>query len=304
MSNDKHEGSRAPEAARSDEEFPTNDDGAEFVSKGSGNSTSGRRASARAIRVPRSYYAGSLQQDTELHLDKKTSHHLLTVLRMKMGDRITLFNGDGYNYQATLISGPRQSSSKLALLQISTSNAALSESDLAVTLVQCVSRPERMDISLRQAVELGVTRIQPVYSRHSVKVGDESRALKKQQHWQSIVISACEQSGRCVVPQLCEATSYDQWLAQPMNPDNTHYVLSPTATQSLTQHAHGLTGYSTTHTTTLIIGPESGLDNDEIDRAVQAGAVPVHMGRRILRTETAGPTCIALLQSILGDLQP
>ncbi len=279
---------------------------------GAGQPTAGQTsdsltAGKRRARVARTYYAGSLQQGTELQLDKKTSHHLLTVMRMKVGESIILFNGDGFDFHATLISGTRQSASRLAVLKIDTCSPGMPESELTVTLVQCVSRPERMDISLRQAVELGVSCIQPVYSRHSAKPGDESRALKKQQHWQSIVISACEQSGRCVVPTLLETISYDQWLAQTLGTDSTHYVLSPTATQSLTQHAHNqISGFGESNATkaTLIIGPESGLDPDEIDAAVQVGAVPVHLGNRILRTETAGPACITLLQSILGDLRP
>ncbi len=261
------------------------------------------RASRRNARIARTHHAGTLQVDTELELDKQASHHLLTVLRMKVDDQIMLFNGDGYNYHATLTGGARQSSSKRVSLRIETRTPCVSESNLAVTLVQCVSRPERMDISLRQAVELGVTCIQPVYSRHSIKAGDESRVQKKQQHWHSIVISACEQSGRGVIPELRDATRFEHWLTQTMQGDNTHYVLSPTAELSLTQHAHTLASSSTENTATLIIGPESGLDNDEIDSAIQAGAVPVNMGRRILRTETAGPVCIALLQSILGDLR-
>ena len=164
-----------------------------------------------------------------------------------------------------------------------------------------------MDISLRQAVELGVSSIQPLYSRHAAKSGDDTRQLKKHQHWQSIVISAAEQSGRSVLPQVHEAQSYGQWIQQCVNDKQLCYVLSPTAPQSLPEHVAALAGHGTQSVEplaiTLVVGPESGLDADEIECAVSAGAVPVHLGQRILRTETAGPACIVLLQALLGDLQ-
>jgi len=161
-----------------------------------------------------------------------------------------------------------------------------------------------MDICLRQAVELGVSAIQPLYSRQSIKVNDAKRAQKKQEHWQSIVISACEQSGRSTLPNLADARSYSEWLAQPMDTDNTHFILSPTATKSLTQRATSMAqGSAHAGNVSLIIGPESGLDRDEIQQAVDAGASAVNLGNRILRTETAGPAGITLLQCLLGDLR-
>lgn len=261
------------------------------------------KSKRRKARVARFYYEGPISSTgTQLEMDKNASHHLGTVLRVSVGDNIILFNGDGNDYLTTVVNTGHRGDGKRCVLQIDRYTPGIPDSPLMTTLIQCVSRPERMDISLRQAVELGVTRIQPVYSRHSVKVIDEKRAAKKQQHWQSIVQSACEQSGRAVLPILCESSNYAEWAVQSHDADEMYFVLSPEAPGSLTQQLHELSDSNQIKKISLIIGPESGLDPDEIHMAVDNGAVPVHMGRRILRTETAGPACLVLLQSILGDL--
>lgn len=257
----------------------------------------------RKARIARFYYKGAIESGTRLELDKNASHHLGTVLRVSVGDPITLFNGDGHDYLATVLATGQRGSGKRCVLHIDSQTHGVPDSPLQITLVQCVSRPERMDICLRQAVELGVTHIQPVYSRHSIKVTDEKRADKKRQHWQSILESACEQSGRTTLPVLFESIRYSQWLLQPFATDDVHFVLAPDAPHCLTQQLHHHDSTDNVGKVSLIIGPESGLDPDEITAATNAGANPVHLGRRILRTETAGPACIVLLQSILGDLQ-
>ena len=265
------------------------------------------KASKRTARKIRIFHDGDITTHAELALDKKASHHLTTVLRATTNDRVVLFNGDGNEYAATLVNTGQRGSGKRAVLHINECAEGISESPVAITLAQCVSRAERMDISLRQAVELGVTAIQPLFSRHSAKPGDDARRLKKHQHWQSIIISASEQSGRSVLPKVHDAQGYGAWVQQCVSENALCYVLSPRASQSLPEHAASLTGHGTgiaePLAITLVIGPESGLDEDEIEQAVAAGAVPVHLGQRILRTETAGPACVVLLQALLGDLQ-
>ena len=263
-----------------------------------------KKTSHRSARVGRFYYDGAIQVESDLILDKQASHHLITVLRSKSGDHVMLFNGDGYDYPATIVNAAERGSAKHVVLRVRKQQSGIPESPLRVTLVQCVSRAERMDISLRQAVELGVNCIQPVYSRHSQKPGDEKRSLKKSLHWQSIVISACEQSGRAAVPTLNDSLSYPQWVQnlQPHDDKNITFVLDPLAKQSLSQAAREWHTNTEQCEVTLIIGPESGLDPQEINEAIANGAQPVTLGPRILRTETAGPACIVLLQSLLGDL--
>jgi 16S rRNA (uracil1498-N3)-methyltransferase len=257
---------------------------------------------ARRTRTARFYHADELHSESELTLSKSASHHLITVLRTRKNDILELFNGDGYNYRATVVDTGQRTPAKCALLQVHERCAVLNESPLSITLVQAISRADRMDITLRQAVELGVQHIQPVYSRHSAKPLDEKRAQKKQDHWQSIVISACEQCGRAVLPTLAPAVTLKHWLysRQTDNEERTDYLLAPTATQSLLSHVSNRVLANTP--VGLLIGPESGFDDDEIMDAQNAGTQAVRFGPRILRTETAGPAAITLLQSSLGDL--
>ena len=257
---------------------------------------------ARRARTARFYQADILNSESELILSKSASHHLVTVLRTRKNDVIELFNGDGYNYRATIIDTGQRAPGKCALLQVHERVGVLNESPLSITLVQAISRADRMDITLRQAVELGVQHIQPVYSRHSATPPDDKRAQKKQEHWQSIVISACEQSGRAVLPVLATPVALKQWLEsrQADNDACTDYILAPTAPQSLLSHVSKNASVNTA--ISLLIGPESGFDEDEITEAQNAGVQAVRFGPRILRTETAGPAAITLLQTSLGDM--
>ncbi|NND92447.1 MAG: 16S rRNA (uracil(1498)-N(3))-methyltransferase [Granulosicoccus sp.] len=269
--------------------------------------------SERTARITRIHFNGELRENSELNLPRDASHHLITVLRTRQGDVIDLFNGDGLNYRATVMDTGLRSSGKRALLQVHRSTAANTESPVDITLVQGISRGDRMDTTLRQSVELGVTHLQPIHTRHSAPELDERRRAKKVQHWQSIVVSASEQSGRAALATLAPPISLKQWLSDVAvsgKAGPTRYVLAPTAEHSLRSGldncAKSASGRPAANSgkpgIVLIIGPESGLDADEIEQVVHSGARAVSVGPRILRTETAGPACIALAQAILGDL--
>lgn len=261
--------------------------------------------SQRSARKVRFYYEGNLDAGSELVLPKQASHHLITVLRMRKNDTIELFNGDSYNYQATVLT-----TDKYACLQILAQTSSFTESALSITLAQVISRGDRMDSCIRQSVELGVSHIQPLYSRHSVKALDDKRTYKRTEHWLNIIVSACEQSGRTTLPTLTDPMSLQHWLQRQnelgdlnnavTRQATTHYILAPTALQSMSAHLSQQT--PPPKSITVLIGPESGFDADEIDHAVKTGVSAVQFGPRILRTETAGPACIAMLQSTLGDL--
>lgn len=265
----------------------------------------------RTARTPRFYHDGSIDAATELELSKKASHHLVTVVRTKKDERIELFNGDGNNYTAIVTDTGQRSPGKRARLEIIDCKKASTESPIYTTLAQAVSRGDRMDITIRQAVELGVNRIQPIYSRQSVKALDEKRTAKKMEHWQNIVISACEQSGRARVPTLEHPQPLATFLEQQSNSAATEEVtssegqisliLAPNAESSFSD-LFGERSASIQHCS-IMIGPESGFDEDEIQMARRAGVLSVNFGRRILRTETAGPATIAVVQSLLGDLR-
>ena len=276
------------------------------------------KKSERTARVARFHHVGELRGNAELTLSKNASHHLVTVLRTRQGDVIELFNGNGFNYRANVLDTGQRTPGKCAQLHVQEATAALTESPVTITLIQAISRGDRMDTTLRQSVELGVNHVQPIHTRHSAKTLDEKRTAKKQEHWHSILVSASEQSGRALLPTLAPPVTLDQALEALSENEHSAQlicVLDPTASQSLTAQLRTLshsepcqTGSDApdanrcTASISLIIGPESGLDADEIALAVKFGAQSVTIGPRILRTETAGPACIALTQAILGDL--
>jgi 16S rRNA (uracil1498-N3)-methyltransferase len=153
-----------------------------------------------------------------------------------------------------------------------------------------------MDWTLQKATELGVTCIQPVLSARSVVRLDEHQAARKLRHWQAIVAGACEQSGRSVLPEVREPLDLSRFLAEAPR-GGQRLVLSPNGPASLA-------GLATTATRVeLLIGPEGGLDDAELDAAARAGFAPVRLGPRVLRTETAGIVALAVLQALWGDLQ-
>jgi len=206
-----------------------------------------------------------------------------------MGDRVTLFNGDGRNYPGEISEIQRQS----VLVKLLDSQVPGNESPLKITLVQAISRGERMDYSLQKATELGVFCIQPVISSRVEVRLDDKRQARRLSHWQGVVISACEQSGRATVPEVQAPLSLDQWLttvdAYP------RLVLAPAAVIKMSSFS------ITEGSLSILVGPEGGFTDEELERVRSGGVTAVSFGPRILRTETAGPAAIAVLQVIAGD---
>lgn len=244
------------------------------------------------MRIPRIYQTSMVpwQLGAEIELDPEAAHHVGRVLRMSAGQPIELFNGDGHNYAATITTIAKRGIS-VKIVEVAPNPT---ESPLQVHLAQGISRGERMDFVLQKSVELGVYEITPLFTeRCTVKLSGE-RLLKKQQQWQRIVISACEQSGRSFVPKVNLPLSMQQWLAQ--LPKGLRLTLDPYATeplQQLTEHPKQLT---------LLIGPEGGLTEDEVALASAHHFLPVHLGPRVLRTETAALTALSVIQYQFGDL--
>jgi 16S rRNA (uracil1498-N3)-methyltransferase len=247
------------------------------------------------MRNPRVYQAQAFEVGQTQALNEDAFGHIVRVLRLKDGDDITLFNGiaeqQGYfEYQAKLYNVNK----KHADVEIIATKLIENESPLNIHLAQGISRGERMDFTLQKSVELGVNTITPIFTEHcNVKLSGE-RLEKKHQQWQKIVISACEQSGRCTVPIVAAPIYLDDWLQQKstalklnLHPKAQHSIMSlPIENQRVR----------------LLIGPEGGLSNDEISRANTAGFHDVLLGPRVLRTETAALTAITALQCRYGDL--
>jgi 16S rRNA (uracil1498-N3)-methyltransferase len=231
-----------------------------------------------------------LAPDTTLKLDEGPARHLTQVLRFRVGDPFIAFDGRGGEYEASLESvGKREATARIGAFR-----DVSRESPLLVTLAQCVSKGERMDFALQKGVELGVTAIQPLLSKRSVVRLDDERWEKKHEHWRGVVVSACEQSGRTLVPEVRPVLDLYAWLA------NTEPALRIVLVPGSGEGLRALTRPE--RPVTILIGPEGGLDDDEVREAIRHGCEPISLGPRVLRTETAGIAALAALQAIFGDL--
>jgi len=231
------------------------------------------------------------QEAGTLKLDREQLHYLRNVLRLKPGHRLLVFNGKGQQWQANVT----QLDKKGGALKLGDAVAATAPSRLDLTLVQGISKGDRMDTSIQKAVELGVNRVIPVMTQWGdVRLKDE-RLEKKLRHWQQVAISACEQCGRADVPEVASPTSLDDYLREKTRPA---IYLDPRAEQSLaeTMPASGTA-------LDILIGPEGGFSDSEIRSMQENHCQGVRLGSRVLRTETAGPAVIAALQALAGDFQ-
>ncbi|SFE94431.1 16S rRNA (uracil(1498)-N(3))-methyltransferase [Nitrosomonas sp. Nm166] len=233
-------------------------------------------------------------QLTELSVENK--HHAARVLRLRRGDSITLFNGNGGEFSAHIDNISKSSTTVL----IDHYHDTDCESPLHIELAQAICVNEKMDWIIQKAVELGVTCIQPLSTARSIVHLSGERSTKRLQHWQKIVISACEQCGRNHLPQVFPLISLPEWLSQKKTSKSLHdlhLMLSTTATESLRNipkppvNAH----------VALVIGPEGGFTQEEETAILHVGFIPLRLGKRILRTESAALAAIAALQTLWGD---
>ena len=238
--------------------------------------------------VPRFYLDAPLRAGGVCTLSEDAAHHAVHVLRLREGDEVTLFNGRGGEFAARIASMQRLRIS-IDLLQ---HRALERESPLRVTLVQGVSAGERMDSTVRKAVELGVAEVQPVLAARSVARPKGDRAENRRSHWQKIVISACEQCGRNRVPEVQAVLPLKDYRAVSLG---AKILLSPTAERPLSKIP--LQG----NEFVLAAGPEAGFTAEEEAALVEAGFVPAALGSRVLRTETAAVAALAALNALRGD---
>lgn len=280
------------------------------------------------MSMPRFYCPSQLAIGTTVRLPDNAAVHACRVLRLEVSDDVALFNGDGKDYLCQLLSIKKSEVTAI----VTAMQEIERESALKVTLAQAISSGDRMDFTIQKAVEMGVTAIQPIASQRSVVKLSGDRAEKRREHWQNVVISACEQSGRAIVPQVSAPLSLANWLGAapafataktarvfpaghdaeasvssvrvvsdkgpPLHGDlgaTTRITLSPTAMQTL-QDLPKPTGEIC-----LLIGAEGGLTQEEIDLAATHHFTPVRLGKRILRTETAALAALAAIQTLWGD---
>ncbi|KXS51279.1 MAG: 16S rRNA (uracil1498-N3)-methyltransferase [Marinobacter sp. T13-3] len=241
------------------------------------------------MRTPRIYTDSPLATGTSCELDEKAAQHVGRVLRMQPGQALVLFNGDGSDYEASITSA----SKKHVEVEITAEVDTNTESSLEVVLGQTLSKGDRMDYAVQKAVEMGVSRIVPLSTeRCDVKLKGD-REDKRLRHWQQVAISAAEQCGRARVPEILPVMSLPEWLDYSEGCD-LRLVLHHRTEQRLDTLAKPTS-------VALMIGPEGGLSAEEIAQAEGHGFLPVALGPRVLRTETAPVAAMALCQWLWGD---
>ncbi len=242
------------------------------------------------MRIPRVYLDQEICVDNIYTIENDAAHHLINVLRVKQDQPLVLFNGDGNEYSAQI----NDVLKRKLVINVDAKLALTVESTLPIHLGQGIAKGDRMEMVLQKATELGVTDITPVITeRCNVKLSDE-RWAKKSAQWQKIIIGACEQSGRNILPILHDPVTLSQWCKQ--STQQYRITFDPHASQHLQAlpiNQHGVR---------LLIGPEGGFTESETYNAEQTGFNTVKIGPRVLRTETAAIASIAIIQAQYGDL--
>lgn len=243
------------------------------------------------MRTIRLHIDRALNVGAELPLPAQAGEHAVRVLRLAAGDPLTLFNGDGCDYAATIVAVGKREVSVRIEARLSLAN----ESPLALTLAQGVARGDKMDLIVQKATELGVARIVPLLTERSEVRLDAARSEKRLLHWRAVAASACEQSGRARLPDIAAAIPLEKWLDELADDGALRLALLPEASRSARELRFSAAGG------VLVVGPEGGLGERDTSALYAANFEGLRLGPRILRTETAGLAALAALQAIHGD---
>ena len=242
------------------------------------------------MRRPRFFTAQTLLAGRRIELEKEPSRHIAKARRLRAGDALCVFDGQGREALARVV----DIAGDTVAVHIHSVASVSCESPLAITLAIALSRGERMDTIVQKASELGVCRIQPLISERTVLRLDSARLARKREHWQKIAISACEQCGRNQIPRIDAAAPLAEVLHSARSSTALRLVLHPSpARTALPPRCAALW---------LLIGPEGGFSDSEISAALEAGFRHHTLGPRVLRTETAPLAAIAIAQARWGDL--
>jgi 16S rRNA (uracil1498-N3)-methyltransferase len=250
-------------------------------------------AMSNAKPLTRIYFPGEIPIHGACALAADQAHHVTRVLRLGAGDSVTLFDGNGSEYAAVIA----RAAPGGVTVNVGERVRVDRESPLQIALAQAISSGERMDYTIQKAVELGVVRVQPLTTERCVVRLDGARAQKRVAHWQAVAIAACEQCGRNRVPHVAPVMTLREWLARDARTDaeDLHVLLYAQAETTLHALPKPSVGVA------MLAGPEGGLAPEEQNDARRAGYVPVKLGPRVLRTETAAVAAIAALQTLWGD---
>jgi 16S rRNA (uracil1498-N3)-methyltransferase len=240
--------------------------------------------------LPRIHCDLRLGPGAQFTLPPEAAQHVAKALRLKSGDAITVFDGSGGEYEATLQRVERERVD----VKVGAWRDASTESKLRIGLVQGLPEADKMDWIIQKSVELGVDWIQPVICDRSVVRLSAERAAKREAHWRRVAVSACEQSGRNRVPEVRPTLAFQSWIAAPTAV--LRWVLTPGAAPLSAQS--GIPA-----PLELVVGPEGGLSDREQDLALSQGCEPVSLGPRVLRTETAPLAALAAVHALWGDFR-
>jgi 16S rRNA (uracil1498-N3)-methyltransferase len=246
---------------------------------------------SRDARIPRLHLEQPLGAGASLELADPAAHHVLHVLRLRAGESVILFDGQGGEWDGEVVAAHR---GRVAV-RAGEWRDIERESPLAVTLVQGIASGDRMDFTVQKAVELGVAAIQPLLTARSVVRLTPERGEARRAHWRRIAIAACEQCGRNRVPEIRKVTAIANYCAGISDP-MPRLALSPRAQTGLRE-----AGIAPGAALTVAIGPESGFSVEEEALLARAGFQRVRLGPRVLRTETAAPAALAALNALAGD---
>lgn len=242
------------------------------------------------MRISRLYTNAALQTGRTLELDDDNAHYARNVLRLKNDSLIILFNGQGGEYLGKILEVSR----KAVRVAIEKFIERSVESNLEICIGLGISRGDKMDFSVQKVVELGATKITPLITERCVVQFKDEKKSQRHEHWQKIVQHAAEQSGRTVLPEFSQISTLTEWVSLQ---SGLKVFLDPHAEKNLAQ----LTPEN--NLVTLLTGPEGGFSDQEREFAKAAGFIPVRLGSRILRTETASLAALSAVQMLWGDFQ-
>jgi len=243
------------------------------------------------MRLTRVFVEQKLVSGKGVGIPEQSGLHLTRVLRLDVGAPVTLFDGTGGEFAATL-----ERDGKKVWARVGAFEAAERESSLDITLLQGIARGERMDLIVQKATELGISRIVPVFAERSMVKADAKQRERKREHWQAIAIAACEQCGRNRVPDVSDPRPLGDAIAA-LSANSARFLLAADGEETLATFA----GRTRGQPIVLLIGPEGGIAGNEEKFARANGFVTCRLGPRILRTETAGLAALATLQTVAGD---